>query len=459
MQGVRSARQQGRGQGEKDHRSDTESHHPQRSAYEPEAAGLGEPGLVIEREPERLYTHGSLAAHLIGFTGIDGAGSAGIERAFEDRLADRRLRDTPLVLSIDARVQQVLESELETQMMRQRAEGAAGVVMDARTSEVLAIASLPAFNPNQPGGLPGLPAHMNRITLGVYELGSTFKPFTVAMGLEAGTIRSLSETYSTGAIRVGNHMIRDLHAKGRPLTVPEVLIYSSNVGTARMAEALGRERQQAFLRQLGFLDRVPAEILERGRTLYPAPANWGQSAIMTIGFGHGMAVTPLHLATAYATLVNGGIYHPPTFLRVKGDRRPEARRVFSETTSRTVSAMLRAAVTDGTGRRADAPGYRVGGKTGTAEKPRPEGGYFRDRNITTFAGAFPMDDPRYVVIVMLDDPRGDPETGGGRTAGATIAPAFRNTVMRIAPVLDVLPDEAKEPDLSPIAGLYPVRAR
>ncbi|WP_448580250.1 peptidoglycan D,D-transpeptidase FtsI family protein [Thermaurantiacus sp.] len=420
---------------------------------------LGEPGLVLEREDERLYTHGPLAAHLIGFTGVDGTGSAGIERGFEERLTDPRLRGQPLVLSIDARVQQVLESELEHQKTRQKAEAAAGIVLDARTSEVLAIASLPAFNPNSPGGTPGLPSHMNRITLGVYELGSTFKPFTVAMGMDAGTIGSLDETYPTAGIRVGNHTIRDLHAKGRPITVPEVLIFSSNVGTARMAEALGRERQVAFLRQLGFLDRVPAEIPEKGRTLYPSAANWGLSSVMTIGFGHGMAVTPLHLANAYATLVNGGIHRPATVIKVPEGGAPPGTRVFSEATSLAMRAMLRAAVTDGTGRRADAPGYRVGGKTGTAEKPRPGGGYFRDRNVTTFAGAFPMDDPRYVVVVMLDDPRGDPEAGGGRTAGATIAPAFRNTVLRIAPVLGVAPDMTREPDMSMIEGLYQKRAR
>lgn len=420
---------------------------------------LGEPGLVLEREPERLYTHGPLAAHLIGFTGIDGVGAAGVERAFEERLSDPLRRQQPLVLSIDARVQQVLESELEHQKTRQSAEGAAGIVLDAQSGEVLAIASLPAFNPNSPGGLPGIPAHMNRITLGVYELGSTFKPFTVAMGMDAGTIRSLAETYSTGGIRVGNHTIRDLHPKGRPITVPEVLVFSSNVGTARMAEALGRERQEAYLRQLGFLDRVPAEIMEKGRTLYPSAANWGLSSVMTIGFGHGMAVTPLHLANAYATLVNGGVHRPATFLKVPDGATPPGQRIFSEETSKAMRAMLRAAVTDGTGRRADAPGYRVGGKTGTAEKPRPGGGYFKDRNVTTFAGAFPMDDPRYVVVVMLDDPRGDPEAGGGRTAGATIAPAFRNTVLRIAPVLGVTPDVDREPDMSMIAGLYPVRPK
>jgi cell division protein FtsI (penicillin-binding protein 3) len=420
---------------------------------------LGDPGLVVEREPERLYPQGPLAAHLIGFTGIEGRGSMGIERAFEERLSDRRLNSEPLALSIDARVQQVLESELQHQLERQSAEGAAGVVLNPATGEVLAIASLPAFNPNAPGGLPGLAEHMNRITLGVYELGSTFKPFTVAMGMEAGTIGSLGDTYTTAGIRVGNHMIRDLHPKGRPITVPEAIIFSSNVATARMAEALGQERQEAYLKALGFLDRVPAEILERGRTLYPAKDNWGQSAIMTIGFGHGMAVTPLHLATAYATLVNGGLHRPATFLKVEeGDSR-RATRVFSEETSAAARAMLRLAVTQGTGRRADAAGYRVGGKTGTAEKPRPGGGYFHDKNVTTFAGAFPMDDPALVVVVMLDNPRGDRETGGGRTAGATIAPAFHNVVLRIAPVLGIAPDAAKEPDTGMLRGLYEERRR
>ncbi len=420
---------------------------------------LGQPALVLEREPERLYPHGALAAHLLGFTGIDGEGAMGVERAFEERLTDPRRSSEPLVLSIDARVQQVLESELARQKERQSAEAAAGVVMDAETGEVLALASLPAFDANAPGGLAGLPSHMNRITLGVYELGSTLKPLTVAMGMEAGTIRSLAETYPTSGLRVGRHSIRDLHPKGRPLTVPEVLIFSSNVGTAKMAEALGAERQRMFLRRLGLLDPVPIEILEKGRTLHPSEASWGLASLLTIGFGHGIAVTPLHLASAYATLVNGGVHHPATILRRPAGRAVPGERVFSEEVSAAARAMLRVAVTEGTGRRADAPGYRVGGKTGTAEKPRPGGGYDRGRNITTFAGAFPMDAPRYVVVVMLDDPRGDPEAGGGRTAGATIAPAFRNVVLRIAPVLGVRPDPAREPDLSMIAGLYQERRR
>ncbi|MCS6986912.1 MAG: penicillin-binding protein 2 [Sphingomonadaceae bacterium] len=417
---------------------------------------LGEPGLVIEREPERLYTHGALAAHVLGFTDIDGHGAAGIERAFDARLRDPARRHEPLVLALDARVQQVLEAELEHQRQRQRALAAAGVVLDARTSEVLALASLPAFNPNAPGPAATQPDRMNRITLGVHELGSILKPLTVAMALEAGTLTSLSQTFPTTPIHLGRHRIRDLKPRARPLTVPEVLILSSNVGSARMAEGLGASRQRAFLSRLGLLAPVPVELPERGRPLFPREADWGLPAVMTIGFGHGLAVTPLHAAAAYAALVNGGLYRPPTLL--KRDSPAPAQRVFSAETSRIVRAMLRVAVTEGTGRRADAPGYRVGGKTGTAEKPKPGGGYDHRRNVTSFAGAFPMDDPRYVVVVTLDEPQGDPATGGGRTAGVTVAPAFRNVVLRVAPVLGIPPDLGREADLAPIAGLYEPRA-
>jgi cell division protein FtsI (penicillin-binding protein 3) len=417
---------------------------------------LGEPGLTLEREPERLYPNQGLAAHLVGYTGIDGRGEGGIERAFEARLTDPARRDRPLALSIDARVQQALESELAAQMAEQQAAGAAGVVMDIHSGEVLGLASLPAWNANRPGGLTGMPSHMNRATLGVYELGSTFKAFTIAMAIDEGVITDLAQTWPTAPIRVGNHRISDYRGgKGRPLTVPEVLIHSSNVGTARMAEAVGRDTQEAYLRQLGFLERAPGEIAEKGRTLFPPANNWGLASVMTVGFGHGIAVSPLHLANAYATLLNGGIHRPATFLKVPDGVERPGTRVFREETSTLMAGMLRLAVLDGTGRRADAPGYRVGGKTGTAEKVR-EGarGYESRRNITTFAGGFPMDDPRYVVVTMIDDPQ-----GGNRGAGFVAAPPFRNVVMRIAPVLGVKPDMEAEPDTSRMAGLWQERPR
>lgn len=413
---------------------------------------LGEPGLTLEREAERLYPHVGMAAHLVGFTGIDGRGEAGIERAFETRLTDPAMRGKPLALSIDVRVQQALESELAAQMNLQKASGAAGVVMDVHTGEVLGMASLPAYDVNRPGGLTGMPSHMNRATLGVYELGSTFKAFTIAMAIDAGVLPSLAERFPTTPIAVGRFRISDSHPKGYPLSVPEVLIYSSNVGTARMAERMGRQRQEAFLRKLGLMDRAPGELKEAGRPLTPPADNWGLSSVMTVGFGHGIAVTPLHLANAYATLVNGGVHRPATFLKVPAGAERPGERVFSERASSLVNGMLRLAVLDGTGRKADAEGYRVGGKTGTAEKVLDNGrGYDKRRNITTFAGAFPMDNPRYVVVTMIDDP-----TVGSRMAGSVAGPVFQKVVNRIAPVLNVAPDTtgASEPDLSAFEGLY-----
>lgn len=416
---------------------------------------IGEPGLTLEREPERLYPHVGLAAHVIGFTGIDGYGEAGIERAFEERLTDPAMRDRPLQLSIDVRVQQALESELQAQMTLHQAVGAAGVVLDVRSGEVLGMASLPGYDVNRPGGLTGMPSHMNRATLGVYELGSTFKAFTIAMALESGVLTGLDERFPTTPIAIGRYRISDDHPKGYPLSVPEVLIHSSNVGTARMAERMGRTTQETYLKKLGLMDRSPGELLESGRPLFPADNNWGLSSIMTIGFGHGIAVTPLHLASAYATLVGGGVHRPVTFLKQPPGVVPPGERVFSEHTSKLLNGMLRLAVLDGTGRQADADGYRIGGKTGTAEKVLENSrGYDRRRNITTFAGAFPMNDPRYVVITMVDDP-----SVGSRMAATVAGPAFQKVVKRIAPVLHVAPDMtlAGEPDLTPFDGLYVVR--
>ncbi|QMW24690.1 penicillin-binding protein 2 [Sandaracinobacteroides saxicola] len=417
---------------------------------------LGDPGITLEREGERLYPNLTMAAQVLGVMSEDGKG-AGIERAFNARLSDPKLLGTPLALALDARVQQSLESELAFAMAKHSAEGAAGVVMDVHTGEVLAMASLPSWNPNAPGGAMGMPAYMNRATLAVFELGSTFKGFTIAMGLDVGTIPSLAKTYDARApLHTGRFVIKDDHPQNRIMSVPDVFVYSSNIGTAKMALEYGEPVQREYLRRMGFLDKVSGELLEKGRTLYPPVSNWGQSAVMTVGFGHGIAVTPLHLAVAYSTLVNGGIYRPATFLKVDPARANPGRRVFKQSTSDTMRILLRAAVTEGTGGQADAPGYRVGGKTGTAEMPRPRelgGGYYHDKNITTFAGAFPMDAPRYAVIVSLMDGKGTKDTYGFRTAGWLAAPIFKRTVLRIAPVLGVAPDAAREVDMSSVKSL------
>jgi cell division protein FtsI (penicillin-binding protein 3) len=410
---------------------------------------IGEPGLAIEREPDRLYPQTTLAAHVIGYTDIDGHGVAGMERAFDKQLAGEATRGQPLLLSIDSRLQQALEHELIDAMTTFSAMGAAGVVMDIHTGEVLAMTSLPQLNPNAAGqGSPE--ARFNRATLGVYELGSTFKPFTVAMAMDSGIIRSFGKIYNCpDELLAYGHAIHDTHPFGRSCTVAEIMKESSNIGTAQIAAQVGAERQKFFLKKMGFLGPVQIDIGERARALTPG-ANWGPLEVMTVGYGHGIAVTPLHLASGYATLFNGGIYRPATLLKVDRNH-PPARgvRVFSEETSYRMRALLRLVVTDGTGKKADAPGYRVGGKTGTAEKLL-NGHYTSSAVVTTFAGVFPMDEPRYVIVAMLDDPKATKNTYGFHTAGWNVAPVISRTVSRIAPMLGVRPDKNREPNMAEV---------
>jgi cell division protein FtsI (penicillin-binding protein 3) len=410
---------------------------------------LGEPGLALQREPDRLYPQLSLAAHVIGFTDIDGKGNAGIERAFDEQLRDPERREQPITLSISSRIQQALEHELNEAMIHFSAIGAAGVIMDIHTGEVLAMTSLPQLNPNAAGqGTPE--ARFNRATLGVYELGSTFKPFTVAMAMDAGIIKSMGQIYNCpNELRAYGQVVHDTHPFGRACTVAEIMMESSNIGTAQIADQLGRERQKAFLKKMGFLDPVAIELKEKGRTLTPG-SRWGPFETMTVGFGHAVAVTPLHLATGYATLFNGGIYRPATLLKVDKNHAPgQGRRVFSEETSYKMRSLLRLVVTEGTGKKADAPGYRVGGKTGTAEKI-VGGRYVGNKVVNSFAGVFPMDEPRYVMVVMLDEPQPTAETYGFRTAGWNVAPVVSKTVSRIAPMLGIRPDKRREPNMAEV---------
>ena len=410
---------------------------------------LGEPGMALSREPDRLYPQTDLAAHVLGFTDIDGHGAAGMERAFDQRLTDSATRGEPLVLSISAPVQQALEHELLEAKTTFSAIGAAGIVMDIHTGEILAMTSLPQLNPNIAGNMDP-EARFNRATLGVWELGSTFKPFTVAMAMDAGKVRSMGQIYNCPRqLHAFGRTINDTHPFGRACTVAEIMQESSNIGTAQIAAQTGAEAQKRFLKGMGFLDPIAIELKEKGRTLTPG-SDWSELATMTVGYGHGIAVTPLHLATGYATLFNGGIYRPATLLKVgPGHQVPRGRRVFSDATSYKMRALLRLVVTEGTGGKADAPGYRVGGKTGTAEK-LIGGRYSKNVVVTSFAGVFPMDEPRYAMVVMLDEPKGTADTYGFRTAGWNAAPTFGRVVSRIAPMLGVRPDLKREPNMAEV---------
>ncbi|HWH16815.1 MAG TPA: penicillin-binding protein 2 [Allosphingosinicella sp.] len=411
---------------------------------------LGEPAIAFAREPERLYPQTALAAHILGWTDFDGRGVTGMEKVLDARLTDPRSRGAGVALSIDSRVQAAMESELGAAMVKHSAEGGTGIVLDVRTGEIIAMASFPTFNPNAAGKYAP-DSQYNRATMGVYELGSTFKPLTVATAIDAGTITSFSKRYDAGTpLAVGRFRITDYKGKNRPLNVAEVIAYSSNLGTARIAEEMGVERLQASFRKLGFDTAPHIELGEKARPLWPR--EWSRATLFTSSFGHGVAITPLHLATAYAALVNGGIWRPTTLMKVDPARVPEGRRVFEEETSRRVRQLLRLNVLHGGGKRGEAPGYRVGGKTGTAEKSG-SGGYSKKVNVSTFAAAFPMDDPRYVVIAMLDAPKATADTFGYTTAGWVSAPIVSKVIARTGNLLGVIPDDRRDMELSELLPL------
>lgn len=397
---------------------------------------LGLPGFAFLEEQKRVYPQGRLAAHIVGYTGVDNRGLAGIEKRLDERLG-AAARDggaqPPLYLSVDIRVQHVLRNQLAAAVQKYRAIGATGVVLDANDGQILASVSLPDFDPHRVDQASEA-SRFNRASLGVYEMGSTFKIFTVAMALELGTADLADSFDASEPIRVSRFMIRDDHAKNRWLSVPEVFIYSSNIGAARMALDVGTERQREFLGRIGLLRRAPLEVAEVGQPIAPNP--WREISTMTIAFGHGVAVTPIQMASAVASLVNGGTRVVPTFIANRQDVRTVSERVVSRKTSEAIRRLMRLNVVEGTGKKADAPGYLVGGKTGTAEKVGGRG-YLRKALRSSFIGVFPALEPRYVVLVMLDEPKGIKETFGFATAGWTAAPVVGQVIEQAAPLLGV----------------------
>ena len=409
---------------------------------------IGEPALVFARETQRLYPQSTMAAHALGFLSTAGHGMSGMERVLDERLLDSTKAGQPVALSLDTRVQAALESELGRAMGTFSARGAGGIVLDVDTGEVIAMVSLPTFNPNRVG-MAGSEELRNITTQSVFELGSTFKPITMATAMDTGVVTSMARRFdATHPLKVGGYTIHD--ERGDPkrwLNMAETLIYSSNIATARVADEIGPQRMQAMFRKLGFDTKPDIELREKGRPLLPT--YWARTTTMTTAYGHGIAVTPLHLASAYAALVNGGTWRPATLLKVAPGHAPVGRRVISEQTSARMRQMLRLIVMRGTGRKGDAPGYRVGGKTGTAEAA-VAGGYDRSRNVATFAAAFPMDQPRYVVLAMLDSPLGTKETGGWKTAAWNAAPVVGRTISRVGAMLGVVPDATRDIDVSDI---------
>ncbi len=413
---------------------------------------LGELALETPVENDRHYPQGSMAAHVLGFVASDGKGRVGMEQVLDKQLSDPLTRGKAVELSIDMRVQGALEDELRRGMLATNAIGAAGIVLDVDSGEVMALASLPEFDPNRIDA-QGANYMFNRVTNQVYELGSTFKPLTVAAAIDAGVVRNFGKRYDASPVGIAGFTIKDSHNLGASLNIPEMLIHSSNTVTARVADELGPVRLRQTMVDLGMSERPYIELPARGFPLWQK-GKWARITNMTVGFGHGIAVTPLHLASAYAAMVNGGIWRPATLHKLAPGQAPKGRRVFKASTSARMNQLMRMITLYGTGRNADAPGYRVGGKTGSAEKPGA-GGYRRSSLVSTFAAAFPMDRPRFVVITMLDEPQGTTASSFQRTAAWNAAPIVGKLVPRIGPMLGVRPDMHRDVDISDLRPLIP----
>ena len=411
---------------------------------------LGEPGLLFAPREMRVYPNGRIAAHVLGGAsygeqGVRAAevvGVAGAELFFDARLRDPALADQPLTLSLDMTVQASVTEVLEGAMHMLSAKGATAVLMDVYTGEVISLVSLPDFDPNFRPAPPteGEPADsplFNRAVQGYYELGSVMKAFAVAQGLDEGVITPDSVIDIRGPLRWGRFEIKDFRNYGAELDVTQVMVKSSNIGTARIMQRLGAERQQAFLRKFGFLDSMPIELAEaaRARPLLPDP--WSELSMMTISYGHGMSTSPLALAAGYATLVNGGTRIQPTLLR--RDTPQAGERLISARSSHQIKRMLHDTVQQGTASFAKIPGYPVGGKTGSADKPGPRGGYLEDAVLATFALALPSHDPRYVLVVTMDEAVDKTGPEPRRTAGWTAVPVAAEITRRVAPLLNLHP--------------------
>jgi len=401
---------------------------------------MGHPGLSFKEEERRLYPQGPLAAHIVGYSSIDDHGLAGLEASFDKLLLEN---NEPLVTTIDVRIQHALRREVGAAIKQFKGVAGAGVVMDVNNGEILGAVSLPDFDPHQVTD-KNKDALFNRLTLGVFEPGSTFKIFTTAAAIETAGA-NMGATYDAReSLKVGRFKISDYHAEKRVMTLPEVFMHSSNIGSVRMAQQVGTDNFKNFLSDLGLFKAPSIELPEVGAPLIPKP--WKEINTMTVAFGHGIAVSPLQLVTASSSIMNGGILVKPTLVLDKAaeQKRSESSvRVVSEKTAHRMRQLMRLVVTDGTGGKADVPGYNVGGKTGTAEKN--EGGHYeKDKLRSSFMAFFPAENPKYAVYILVDEPKGNKESYGFATAGWVAAPAVGRVIESIVSIEGIKPEESDE---------------
>ena len=405
---------------------------------------LGIPGLGFMPENKRIYPNGDVVSHILGFSDVDNKGIAGIEKYLDDsgKTAEAAAaaaaggRMEPVRLALDLKVQHAVRDELKAGMEKFKAIAASAAIADVETGEIISLVSLPDYDPNVP--TDALKAdRINRVNVGVFEMGSTMKALTIAMGLDSGKFSLQSRMDARFPLAYGKFRINDFHAQRRVLSVPEVFVYSSNIGTARIALGMGVEAHKAFLAKMGQLNRLQTELPESARPILPP--RWGELNTITISFGHGIAIAPIQSVMGVSALVNGGLLIKPTFLqRTAEEARSKAIRVIKPNTSIAMRYLMRLNAERGSAKKADVPGYRVGGKTGTAEKVIG-GRYSKTKNLTAFTAVFPMDAPKYMLLAVLDEPKALPETHGFATSGWNVVPVGGKMVERIAPLLGVEP--------------------
>ena len=389
-------------------------------------------GLKIETKNKRIYPNNTLAAHILGATDIDGNGIAGIEKKFDSQLQD----GSNVTLSIHSGVQHITRTLLLDQIKKFKAEGGAGIIMNAKNGEVFSIVSLPDYNANNYNSILNYKL-FNKATKGIYELGSTLKLITAAIAFDSNLINENDVFDVSKPLKVSSRIINDFHPLNYAINIPEVIVHSSNIGSAKIAEKFGSSTQLKYLKSLGLLSILSLEIPELGKPQVLIDKK--VLSTMTISYGHGISITPMHLASATATIVNSGAKVNPTLIKGKTEKKNEV--IISNKTSLKMKSIMRLVVSNkyGTAKKAEAPGYLIGGKTGTAEKIKPSGGYSKKENIVAFTGAFPMNDPEFIITIMIDNPKGQKFSFGHRTAGWVVAPIVKKLVTRVAPILGVNP--------------------
>ncbi len=413
---------------------------------------IGIEGLKIQKSTKRIYPNNSLASHILGGTDIDGKGIAGIEKKFDSQLQEGE----SINLSIHSGIQHITKKLLSDQITRFEAEGGAGIVMNAKNGQVYSIVSLPDYNANNYNKTLSKKL-FNKATKGIYELGSTLKLITAAIAFESKLINENEVFDVSKPLRVSSRIISDFHPLGYAINIPEVIVHSSNIGSAKIAEKFGPSIQLKYLRSLGLMNILSLEIPELGKPQVIMDKK--VLSTMTISYGHGISITPMHLSSATATIVNNGIKVNPTLLLDKTSI--ENLKIISRETSMKMKSIMRLVVSNkyGTAKKAEVAGYLIGGKTGTAEKINPNGGYFKKKNIVAFTGAFPMNDPQFIITIMIDNPKGQRFSHGYRTAGWVAAPVVKRLVTRIAPILGVKPQLESSSKFSKNLLNYKIRGK